>query len=402
MGTSSRCRLFTVAILVSALIGCGANSGIQILPKTPPLVHEQVKEGGYLTFEDWHDGDKVAANKYSELGNGGSKPIIAEALRYDGKNSTFYRFSRDRSSCLVITKPGRDLFTFGELSSRQLQLQSTENLANAERILEELRNPTPNPNLKRQPTDNGKPFSPYDFSYDPSTKRLTSAVSKTTNASQEFLFEYPAKVEASTYEAPDMKGVKVFRYEEERAEIEKAIVNGVASKPVGQDKVKVIGCFHPVDSNVLVVLWSEFEKSQALAQLPRLDNSPGAPMLLKLDQATPFLVYGNEFAYNKFTDNVGTAVQRFVLPDGVSGGYTMRIFGQLNSKVDVTIPAIKKTLYMIAKNSKGEDHKTFHHQISRILFKNVPVTEIFDLQPLYDICRRESGPGRLSTKVPNY
>lgn len=382
-------------IWMIALVGCGCGSSRTIQQSGEPKrilpelatkfinaintrYHERIDSGDKI-FDVWRDGDKVAANLVS-------RGKLIRAYRFDGKDGTFYEYNHDLGKCLMkLSKTGENF----ALANREIKEPSFDSIDN----LEALRQMLADPKSTIKATENSG-ITVFNQTHmvvqiDPKTGQVLGISRPTLNGLVTDRFDYPENIDPEIFKPSILPNFKVFKYEDDKAAIENSLKNGLASKTIGTDKVTLLGCFHVAGTPKVSILWNEFEKSKALERPPIVSG------LLAQDTITAQSIQPQrrEFFY-RLPGQIVTGlnrgeqmiIEKYQLKDKVSGGYTVIVKNDVGKTVDLQIPAVKRKLMVEVKDLQGKPRKLFNHKIEYVKFDKVPVTEVYSLDPLYDLC----------------
>ena len=378
-------------ILVSC--GCGSSRTIQqsgepkrVLPElatkfinaTNNRYHERIDSGDRI-FDVWRDGDKVAANLVS-------RGKLIRAYRFDGKDGTFYEYNHDRGTCSVKLSNSGENFALANRETKEPSFDSIDNLEALRQMLADPKS-TIKADENSRITVANRAFLVVQI--DPKTGLVLGISRPTWGLVVTDKFDYPEKIDPEVFKPSILPNFKVFKYEDDKAAIENSLKNGIASKPIGTNKVTLLGCFHIAGTSKMSILWSEFEKSKALER-PPIVSGLLAQITTKPHSIQP---HRREFFYRHPGQNVTSVnrgeqmiIEKFQLKDKVSGGYTIVVKNEVGKTVDLQIPAVNKKVFVEVKDLQGKLRKLYNHKIVMTSFNKVPVTEVYDLDPLYDLC----------------
>ena len=382
-------------IWMIALVGCGCGSSRTIQQSGEPKrilpelatkfinaintrYHERIDSGDKI-FDVWRDGDKVAANLVS-------RGKLIRAYRFDGKDGTFYEYNHDLGKCLMkLSKTGENF----ALANREIKEPSFDSIDN----LEALRQMLADPKSTIKATENSG-ITVFNQTHmvvqiDPKTGQVLGISRPTLNGLVTDRFDYPENIDPEIFKPSILPNFKVFKYEDDKAAIENSLKNGLASKTIGTDKVTLLGCFHVAGTGKMSILWNEFEKSKAIERTPLVTG------LLPQQTYSPYSFQANRGKFHHLLaesnkvdlpKNGPIVFERYFLKDELSGGYTVLVTSDVGKTVDLQIPAVKRKLMVEVKDLQGKPRKLFNHKIEYVKLDKVPVTEVYSLDPLYDLC----------------
>jgi hypothetical protein len=338
-------------------------------------------EASGLAFEVWRDGAKVAAKKFAS-----SNGKLWQEYRFDGNAANFYQYSHDGKTCYIKPSVTGESFATDSNIRHQPGIYSINNLANIERLLDD-------PKSTINSVGNGVLIANqglFQLTVDPASHLVSSMTRPDLNGFVMHKFDYPEKIDPSIFQPPTLSGAKVFRYEDDKAAIEKSLRDTLGSKPIGDGKVVLLGCFHVAGTNAISVVWDEFEKDSRIEKAPIVENLSSGERV----EVENFRPERKEFTHiftdsksGKHLDDSPLVCEKYLVKAGTGGGFTVLVPGAIGPKVNLQVPAVHKKAYLELKDLQGKPKKFYSHKIEMVLFKDVPVVEVFNLDPLYELCK---------------